>query len=343
MMESEITFEPTDIKEAMESLRQGNTVSAVRLLTLLEDWDEQAVQEAVQWLEDAAVELDISDLPRIPATGQAGTRLRMEEELVRSGELPAGLEEDDPLGIYLQELSQIPAAGDPEVLAQELLEGKDVQERLVSLMLSRVVEEAKKLTGRGMLLLDLIQEGSLGLWQGLLYYTGGDITAHCDRWIRQYMARAVTLQAGAAGLGQKLRQSLTDYVEVDQRLLTELGRNPTTEEIAQQMHISEAEALTLEKMLQNARSRQAVEAARQPRQEDPEDQQAVEDTAYFQTRQAVDTLLSGLEPEEKKLLALRYGLEGGKPLDPGQTGIRMGLTAKEVLEKETAILAKLRN
>ena len=88
-----------------------------------------------------------------------------------------------------------------------------------------------------MLLLDLIQEGSLGLWQAIQGYREGDYDAYRDYWIRFYMAKAVFLQARANGVGQKLRGALEDYRAVDERLLSELGRNPTLEEIAEAMEI----------------------------------------------------------------------------------------------------------
>lgn len=341
MMELDITFD--EDFAALEKICKDGYVSAAQLLALTEDQSEEAVEDLLQYMDDRDWALDISGLGITAGSEQLSLRLRTEEELVRTGDLLKGLEERDPLRLYLEELAQIPAAGDPDVLAKELSEGKPVQEQLMNLLLGRVVETAKKYTGRGVLLLDLVQEGSLGLWKGILAYNGGSIELLCDRWIDRYMAKAVFMQARAAGLGQKLREGLRDYVDIDQKLLAELGRNPTTEEIAEQMHISPAEVLTYEAMLQSAKSRSRVEEERSPRQATEEDNQPVENTAYFQMRQAVEELMSGLSQQEAKLLSLRYGLEGGAPLNPQQTGIKLGMTAKEVISMEDAILKKLRN
>lgn len=341
MMELDITF--GEDFDALEKLCADGRVSAAQLLALTEDRTEEAVEDLLQYMEDRGWELDISGLHITTGADQLSLRLRTEEELVQSGDLLKGLEESDPLRLYLEELAQIPAAGDPDVLAKELSEGKQVWDRLMNLMLSRVVEKAKEHTGRGVLLLDLIQEGSLGLWKGILAYKEGSIEPFCDRWICRYMAKAVFMQARAAGLGQKLREGLRDYVDVDQQLLTELGRNPTTEEIAEQMHITATEVLTYEAMLQSAKSRSRVEAERSLQEATEEDNQPVENTAYFQMRQTVAELMSGLSQQEAKLLSLRYGLEGGVPLNPQQTGIKLGMTAKEVISMEDAILKKLRN
>ena len=337
-MNLDITFED----DYLADLPDGGSVKASYLLTRLPA-DEDALEQILEELEQRHIALDISELPAQEPAGEAAVRLRREQELVRSDALLTALDETDPLRLYLEELAAIPAAGDPNVLAMELARGNtDVAERLVNLYLHRVVALAKQHTGYGVLLLDLIQEGSLGLWQGILAYCGGDIDAHCDWWIRQYMAKTVLTQALSGGLGQKLREGLKDYVDVDQKLLTELGRNPTLAEIAEAMHISEADAAVYGDMLRSAKNKQQVEAAREPAPATPDDDQAVEDTAYFQSRQRIMELLSQLSDREAALISLRYGLEGGLPLSPEQTGETLGLTAEEVVTMEAAALSKLR-
>ena len=338
----DFVFEDTVWETELERLPEGGSFSAARFLTLLEGESDTAAEDALQLLQQKNVLLDLSDLP-VSTAGEAAVRLRREEQLVKEGALLQSLEETDPLRLYLEELAQLPACGDPQILAQRMLEGdKDAARRLTDGMLSRVVERACELTGRGVLLLDLIQEGSLGLWQAVLEYDGGDFEAYCDRRIRWDLARAVTMQARACGVGQKLRQAMEDYCSVDERLLGELGRNPTVEEIAEAMHMTAEEAAAVAKTVESARMLAKAKAPAQPAEEDPEDQQAVEDTAYFQMRQRIEELLSELDDTQKMLLSLRFGLEGGKPLTPEQTGARLGLTAEEVVSKEAAALAKLR-
>lgn len=338
-MNLDITFED----DYLADLPDGSAVKAEALLTALTGADEDAWEQTLTELEQRRIKLDISDLPVQDVEGEAALRLRREQELVKKGSLLTSLEETDPLRLYLEELAAIPAAGDVRVLAMELAEGHtEVAERLVNLQLHRVVELAMEHTGKGVLLLDLIQEGSLGLWQGILSYAGGDMEAYCDWWIRQYMAKAVLQQALSSGLGQKLRAGLRDYVDVDQRLLTELGRNPTEEEIAEAMHITPRDAAVYADMLRSAQSRRRVEEEREPAESSPEDEQAVEDTAYFQSRQRIMELLSSLTEQEAKLISLRYGLEGGLPLTPEQVGAKLGMTAEEVVTMEANALSKLR-
>ena len=182
----------------------------------------------------------------------------------------------------------------------------------------------------------------MGLWQGILHYEGGNFEEHSDWWICQYLAKAAVLQARAIGLGQKIRQGVEDYRDVDQRLLGELGRNPTMEEIAEAMHITVQDAQVFADQLTMAKGKQQVQEEAEEPEENPEDQQAVEDTAYFRSRQRIMEMLSGLSEKEAQLLTLRFGLEGGLPLSPEQVGAKLGLTANEVVAMEAAALEKLR-
>ena len=333
-------FEQAPWELALDKLRKGASISAVRLLTLLEGEEEAAVEEALLELEEKGITLTVSDLPKNYAAGELEKRLRLEETLVHTGSLLSSLEESDPLALYLREIAGIPAAGDPQILAQRLLDGEDVTQLLVNASLSRVIAAAEGMTGYGVLLLDLIQEASMGLWQGILHYTGGDFDTHIDWWIGQYLAKAVTLQARENGVGQKMRKALESYRAADKELLTRLGRNPTLEEIALEMGISPEDAEVYQEMLRTASILE--KAKKQPAEPQPEDEQAVEDTAYFQSRQRIGELLSTLTAREAQVLSLRFGLEGGLAATPQETAAKLGLTADEVIRLETEALGKLR-
>ena len=339
----EFTFEKSPLAQLLDRLRSGDRVSGLECLKQIEDLSQEEAEEALLTLEEQGVALDISDLPTCGNDGEAAIRLKLEQKLAKTGQLLNGLEENDPLRLYLEELSEIPAAGDENLLAEQYIAGNDgVAQQLVNLSLSRVVERACAMTGRGVLLLDLIQEGSLGLWQGILNYNGGDYETHIDWWIDQYLSKAVLMQAHTGGIWQKMRQGMADYRDADQQLLSELGRNPTLEEIADTIHVSVEEATTYAAMLTQARAKEQIEQLRQPKETTPDDEQAVENTAYFQTRQRIVEMLSTLTEQEAKLLTLRFGLEGDTPKTPEQTGALLGLTADEVINQEAAALLKLR-
>ena len=341
----EFSFEQSRWELYLNSIPENGSITAMQMLTILEDENEEAVEDAFQAILEAGITISTADLPHNEAGGEAALRLRREAELVKKGDLLRSLDENDPLRLYLEELAAIPVCGDPAVLAQELIENpaESVRLALVNLSLGRVVELAGEYTGYGVLLLDLIQEGSLGLWEATAMYCGGDFETIRDWWIRQYMAKAVVMQARSSGLSRKMRQAMEDYRSVDERLLTELGRNPTMEEIAEGMHVSVEEAMVASQMLESARMlNRAKTETEEPEEADPEDNQAVEDTAYFQTRQRIGELLSGLSKQETALISLRFGLEGGLPLSPEETGKKLGLTPEEVVAMEAVALAKMR-
>lgn len=343
MNELAFSFEQSPWEVFLAAKHPGDTISAANLLTLLEGEEEEALEDALLELETGGMELDISSLPK-ESMGEAALRLRQEMQLVQKGLSPKSLEPGDPLRLYLEEVAAAPACGDEQRLAEQCAEGNaSAMLALTNLGLSRVIGLAEEHVGYGVLLLDLIQEGSLGLWQAIRNFRSGAYIPQRDRWIRFYMAKAVLMQARANGVGQKMRTALEDYRAVDERLLSDLGRNPTLEEIALELHMSVEEASSVRKMLEDARLLAQARKVPEPEQQEEEEQQTVEDTPQFQSRARILDLLSALSEEDAKLLTLRFGLEGGKPLSPEEAGVRLNLTPDEVVERESAALAKLRS
>lgn len=344
MNEMAFSFGEAPWESVLNMLEPGGKLSAAQLLTLLEEEDEQSVEDALLALQEKRILPDLSDLPVTSGSGETALRLRQEAQLVHKGLRPESLEETDPLRLYLEELAAVPAFGDAQLLAEKAAAGdEEAMVALTNLRLSRVIELAGEHAGQGVLLLDLIQEGSLGLWQAIQSWESGDFEQWSDWFIRFSMAKAVLLQARAGGVGQKLRAAMEDYRSVDEQLLSELGRSATPEELAQRLHIRPEEAETVGKMMENVRLMAQVKKTPDPEpEEEQEEQQAVEDTAYFQARQRIQELLSQLPEADAKLLTLRYGLEGGRALSPADAGRRLGLTPEEVVAREGAALALLR-
>lgn len=342
MIDMDISFGDSPWEAWMDRKRYGDSLSAAQLLTFLEEETEEGVEDAFAALEDRGLKLDVTTLPSRQFVGQAALRLRQEEQMAKENMALQDLSPNDPLRLYLEEIESLPPAEETEELLRQAADGDEkAQEILTGAGLRRVAEIAKEFTGYGVLLMDLIQEGSMGLWKVVSGFSGGDYPSLRDDAIRQAMARAVTLQARESGVGRKMRQALEDYRAVDQRLLAELGRNPTLEEIAQELHMTPEDAATVKRNLDDAR---ILAQATAPKEEaEPEEEnQAVEDTAYFQMRQRITELLSVLPEEDARLLSLRFGLDKELPLSPEDTGKRMGLTPQEVVAREAAALARLR-
>ena len=139
----EFTFEQSPWEQALEALQPGAEMNILTLLSLLEEEDEDAALEALDAMEEKGIALSIRDLPNLPTGGNMALRLRQEAQLVESGKLLTGLEENDPLRLYLEELAATPATGDVDLLALQYLDGdEDAAQKLVTLSLSRVVELA---------------------------------------------------------------------------------------------------------------------------------------------------------------------------------------------------------
>lgn len=344
MNQLEFTFEKPSWERIFEQLHDGDTLDAVRFLTLMESQSEDELEEAFALLEEKDILLDITQLGVVADSAETAVRLRYEKELVAKNTLLQDLEPNHPLRLYLEEIAALPAYADVQLLADAYLQGDDtVVAQLTNLMLSRVAEESFALAGRGVLLLDLLQEGGLGLWQAILGYQGGDFEAYCTRCIKKVLHKALVLQAREFGVGQRMRQAMEDYRAVDERLLGDLGRNPTLEEIALELHMTVQETAAVAEMLEIARRMYRAKAEPEPEEEELAETQAVEDTAYFQMRQRISELLSTLDELDAQILSSRFGLESGLPLSAAETGKKLGLTPNEVTAREAAALIKLRN
>lgn len=340
MNELDFSFDNSPWELFLSGKREGDRISAAHFLTLLEQETEDAVEDAFAALDDQKLMLDVSDLPVKQYTGQAALRLRQEAEIAEKAMDVSGLNPTDPLRLYLEEIREMPRQTDEKALADRVAQGDQrAAEQLMHQGLHRVVEIVPEFVGYGVLMMDLLQEGGLALWQAI-QAPEGDYLTRRDRAIRAAMAKAVTLQARANGVGQKMRQALEDYRAVDERLLAELGRNATLEEIALELHMTPEDAETVRKVLEDARMLQQATAPKE--EEASEEEQAVEDTAYFQMRQRISELLSVLPEEDAKLLTLRFGLEKGLPMSPEDTGKALGLTVDQVLRREAKALAMLR-
>ncbi len=350
MNELEFLFSTDADGDWLEQLQPETLMPASQLLIHCEGADEEQLEEIFLQLESKNIIPDVSELPAPAVSGETAVRLKQEQQMVKQGLTPEQLEKTDPLRLYLEEVANIPVCGDISSLAQELRQAnaaKDPAEtlrgKIVNLSLGRVIELAAEYTGRGVLLLDLIQEGSIGLWRAIEMFRGNGVEFQDfrDRLIRFYIVKAVVYHAYESGVGEKLRRAVEDYRGVDERLLGELGRNPTPEEIAAALHMTVEETMAVAKTLENVRMLNRTFKP-EPEELPQEEEQAVEDTAYFQMRQRITELLSVLPQEDAKLLSLRYGLEGGIPMTAQQTASRLGITADQVVERETAALSKLR-
>lgn len=333
-MTLELEFEEPGWRRAIDALPTGTAIPAQRFFAILGAVTEDEASEAAAALEQRQIAIDVSSLPPCQA-GQAAQRLSLEQSLVSSGTLPQGLASSDPLRLHWQSLEQLPRLCEAE--AQILVSQAAGSAQLVEGLLYLVLEEAPQFAGQGVLLLDLMQEGALGLMHWAQ-------TPHAPvlgnaRWcIRQAMACAVALQYFVSGEAQRLVTAMREYQQADRQLLQRLGRNPVVEELAQELGKSVSQTQLLEKMVEQA----AKLPQAQPQAVAEEAPEAVEDSAYFQLRSRVEALLSALEDTDRQLLTLRFGLSGKAPMSQQEAAQQLGMTAEEAQRRELSAIALLR-
>lgn len=333
-MDMELEFD--DLwSRSLETLPRGGSIPAERVFALLGSVDEEKAAQTLQALTDREIGLEVAALPRL-VQGQATPRLELEESLTHQGKMPWGLEPSDPLRQYWKEVEALPALREDP--ARDLGQREEDVNRLAEGLLWLVTEEAPGFVGQGVLLLDLMQEGAMGLLQAL-EQPGGCSLERARWYVRQAMARTVAMQYLVSGEAQRLLAAMRAYQQADRRLLRQLGRNPGPEELAQELGKTRQEILSLEKMVRQAA--QMPKTPEQPRQQE-EEPEAVESSAWFQIRSRVEELLSALEETDRRILILRFGLEGKQPQSQEETAQTLGLTLENVQNRELAAMAFLR-
>ena len=230
-MELDLEWQEPGWRRVLEGIPRGTEIPVERFFAILGSVDEEEAREAALCLEERGVGLDVSHLPQ-SGSGALLQRLTLEAELVREGRLPGGLEGGDPLRLYWQELEQLPRL--TEAQARESLSRGENPNRLTEGLLWLVAQEAPAFAGQGVLLLDLMQEGAMGL-MGAMEDAGENVLERARWHVRQAMARAVALQYMVSGEAQRLLASVRAYQQADRRLLERLGRKPGPEELAQEL------------------------------------------------------------------------------------------------------------
>ncbi len=294
-----------------------------------------------------------------------------EEEAAAEEAVAAGLALDDPVRMYLKEIGRVPLLSmqDEKDLAMKIeagereLEhngsvnsgivttGEEAKRQLTEANLRLVVSIAKKYVGRGMLFLDLIQEGNLGLIRAVEkfdYRKGYKFSTYATWWIRQAITRALADQARTIRIPVHMVETINRLIKISRQLLQELGRDPSVEEIAAEM------GLTPEKVREVIKISQEPISLETPigEEEDShlgdfiEDQEAVapaEAASVMLLKEKMQDVLQNLTDRERKVLVLRFGLEDGHQRTLEEVGQEFGVTRERIRQIEAKALRKLRH
>lgn len=260
---------------------------------------------------------------------------------------------DDSVRLYLREIGRVPLlTGEEEVeLAKRIVNGdKAAKDKMVEANLRLVVSIAKKYIGRGLDLLDLIQEGSAGLLRAVEkfdYTKGFKFSTYATWWIRQAITRAIADQARTIRIPVHMVETINKLIRTQRRLVQELGREPLPEEIAAEMEMDVEKVNHIIKIKQDIVSLEAPvgEEADSTLGDFIEDEDSVspEDAATYQLlKEQVNSVLALLTPREQKILRMRFGLEDGRSHTLEEVGQEFGVTRERIRQIEAKALAKLR-
>jgi len=301
----------------------------------------------------------------IDVVNEAGELVALDEEELKDEEVviveeeidlsvPEGISVNDPVRMYLKEIGKIPLlSSDDEIqLAKRMQEGdEEAKRRLAEANLRLVVSIAKKYVGRGMLFLDLIQEGNLGLIKAVEkfdYHKGFKFSTYATWWIRQAITRAIADQARTIRIPVHMVETINKLIRISRQLVQEMGREPLPEEIAHVMGISEERVREILKIAQEPVSLETPIG-----EEDDshlgdfiEDQDALapaEAAAFELLKEQLDDVLETLTPREKKVLKLRFGLDDGRSRTLEEVGQIFGVTRERIRQIEAKALRKLRH
>ena len=327
----------------LKHLKKGDRVRLEQLLLWFGDRPEEEAEEAALDLERRGVDLDVSGYRKTGASGAAARRLEREERLAAEGRLEE-LGPEDPLAMTLAEYGELPRLS--ESRAEELwtlLRGGEAQwaETLTTGCLALVQEIARTMTGKGVLLLDLMQEGSLGLWQTVTEAQAERFYPEARRRVTQAMARQILRQALADHAGEDLARQMDAYRKAAVGLMKKLGRTPSNEEIAAELRLTPEQTSSLEQLTRDA-VKNPKKKDETPKEPDPEEEAPVEDSAYFALRTRVEDLLDRLDGTDREILTLRFGLDGKAPRSDEEILAKTGLTEEELHRREAEALAALR-
>ncbi len=265
-----------------------------------------------------------------------------------------GVNIDDPVRMYLREIGKIPLLTyDEELsLAKQILEGnEEAKQKLAESNLRLVVSIAKKYVGRGMLFLDLIQEGNMGLIKAVEkfdYTKGYKFSTYATWWIRQAITRAIADQARTIRIPVHMVETINKLIRTSRDLLQRLGREPTPEEISKEMELPVEKVLEIQKIAQDPVSLETPIGEEDDSHlgdfiQDDDSPAPQDSVAYTLLKEQLEEVMNTLTPREAKVLKLRFGLEDGKARTLEEVGKEFMVTRERIRQIEAKALRKLRH
>jgi len=345
--------EKDKVKEIIERAKSKGQITYGELATQLDEANPEQIDKVFDAFEDLGVDIlqedleepDIEDLEEVED-------IKLEE--IDLNAAMDGVNVDDPVRMYLREIGRIPLLTyDQELeLAQKVLEGdEEAKQKLAESNLRLVVSIAKKYVGRGMLFLDLIQEGNMGLIKAVEkfdYTKGFKFSTYATWWIRQAITRAIADQARTIRIPVHMVETINKLIRTSRHLLQQLGREPSPEEIAKEMEISVEKVMEIQKIAQDPVSLETPIGEEDDSHlgdfiQDDDSPAPQDSAAYTLLKEQLEEVMQTLTPREAKVLKLRFGLEDGKARTLEEVGKEFMVTRERIRQIEAKALRKLRH
>jgi RNA polymerase primary sigma factor len=332
------------VKKLIDKGKKKNTLTYKEIMDELEEVEltPEQIEKIYEVLGTMGIEV-IGDIENIEV---------QEKELDLS--VPEGITVDDPVKMYLKEIGKVPLLKSvEEIELAKKIEDKDpiAKKKLAEANLRLVVSIAKRYVGRGMLFLDLIQEGNLGLIKAVEkfdYRKGYKFSTYATWWIRQAITRAIADQARTIRVPVHMVETINKLIRVSKQLLQELGREPLASEIAETMEIPEEKIREIMKIAQSPVSLETPIGEEGDTQlenfiKDDDAQAPDEAAAFTMLKEELINVLETLTPREEKVLKLRFGLDDGRARTLEEVGKEFSVTRERIRQIEAKALRKLRH
>ena len=335
-----------DVKDIIDSKNEGGIVNS-DIMKALEDIDYDIAQVDIDGV--LADEIESEKFKEIDDVEICETPEKMEKMLSQEG-----LTIDDPVRMYLKDIGKIPLLS-PEretYLAEQIAQGnKAAKDELIEANLRLVVSIAKRHVGKGMYFLDLIQEGNLGLIKAVEkfdYSKGYKFSTYATWWIRQAITRAIADQARTIRIPVHMVETIHKVSRTARQLLQELGREPTTDEIAFKLNLTPEKVREIMKIAQDPVSLETPIGEEEDSHlgdfvEDNDSPAPSDSASYSLLREQLCNILHTLTPREEHVIKLRFGLEDGRPRTLEEVGRQFQITRERIRQIEAKALRKLRH
>lgn len=342
----------TIVKTLLDKGKKSGTLTYKEIMDEIEhiELSTEQIEKIYEVLESMGIEV----LGQVKATTEAVEEDEEEEEEEIDLSVPEGIAIDDPVRMYLKEIGKVPllSSEDEISLAQRIENGDQIaKKKLAEANLRLVVSIAKRYVGRGMLFLDLIQEGNLGLIKAVEkfdYRKGYKFSTYATWWIRQAITRAIADQARTIRIPVHMVETINKLIRVQRQLLQELGRDPQPEEISKVMELPVEKVREIQKIAQEPVSLETPIGEEEDSHlgdfiPDEDALAPAEAAAFTMLKEQLINVLDTLTPREEKVLRLRFGLDDGRARTLEEVGKEFNVTRERIRQIEAKALRKLRH